>query len=356
MKLSDHVKEILEKSQNLSKKAAEGELIRNAEQEVDPKSIASPADGQSGAAADIITNDNGAEGRTQPGTASEVGSTPLKENAGGVDAAIVEPNKDGEAQAILGAEKEEVTKEDLETMNKAANVVRRIGERIANLPVEDIASSFEKRASAMDAEDLLIKRANEGDYASQCLVDYLTSFNLGMMKKANDMEEMIGDEEVSPEDVMAVEGALNESALENPELLAAEATGEDLGDYEGEDYEDSIDEEDIALGAELEDAAQGAVEDVATSIMEENPEIDAEEAIAYAQEIVADAIQTVDAQQAIGAMDENGEYLVNDEDAMGVADELAKTASANPLRDYAVANLNARLGLSADAFAERLFG
>ena len=66
-----------------------------------------------------------------------------KQTAGGVNAAIVEPNKEGEAAAILDVKKEEVTKEDLEAMNKAANAIRRIGARIANLPVEDIATSLQ---------------------------------------------------------------------------------------------------------------------------------------------------------------------------------------------------------------------
>ena len=109
-----------------------------------------------------------------------------------------------------------------------------------------------------------------------------------------------------------------------------------------------------AVGAEIEAAAQEATMEVAEAIMAEDPSISEEEALTAAQEVVADALMTMDAQQALGAMDENGEYVVGDDEAAQAVDELAKTASANPMRGAVVAQLNAKFGLTPDAFAKRI--
>ena len=93
---------------------------------------------------------------------------------------------------------------------------------------------------------------------------------------------------------------------------------------------------------------------MAEAILTEDPSISEEDALAAAQEVVADALMTMDAQQALGAMGEDGEYLVDDENAAAAIDELTKTASANPMRGAVVAQLNARFGLSPDAFSKRL--
>jgi hypothetical protein len=62
----------------------------------------------------------------------------------------------------------------------------------------------------------------------------------------------------------------------------------------------------------------------------------------------------IDAQQAIGAVDENGEYAVSDEDAAEAVENMTKTASAFPLRDALCSRFNATFGLSPEAFAHRL--
>ena len=69
---------------------------------------------------------------------------------------------------------------------------------------------------------------------------------------------------------------------------------------------------------------------------------------------VADALETVEAQQAIGAVDETGAPVVSDEDAGAAVEAMEKSASDYPLRGVLATAINTRLGLSPEAFAARL--
>lgn len=344
--LTEKLRQILSKEATA---AADSEMINSAEKDPKPTaSVANPADAQTGAAADVIATSNGVEGRIQPGTestATEVDSANAP--AGGIDAALVEPNKEGEAEKVLGVKKDEVTKEEgIDVINKAANAIREIGARLANLPDAELAACFEKKASAQDTpQELLIKAASAGDSSAQFLVDMLASYELGLAKKANDLKE-ISEAGATPEQVAAAETALNEAAMENPDLLLEEEAAADI-DPEAADVLQQV-------GAEIESAAQEATADVAEAILEQDPSIPQEEAYAAAQEAVVDALMTIDAQQAIGAADEEGNYAVDDAAAAAAVDELAKSASAHPMRDAICGELNKRFGLSPKAFATRL--
>lgn len=339
-KLQDELRQVLSKQAS----AADSGLIDSAEQTPAPvASVTNPADAQTGEISDIATNSVGADGRVQPGTSSEV--TDVNAEAagpGGIDVTVIEGNKDGEAADVLNIKDGEISKEEsIDVINKAANAVRSIASRLMSIPDEELVGSFRKEASApATAQEMLIKAASEGDTSAQFLVDMLASYEYGIAKKASDLDSLAA-EGASPEQIAELEDALNAQAIENPEMLAGE------GDAE-------IDPALLEVGAEIEAAAQEATVEVAEAILAEDPSISEDEALAAAQEAVVDAIMTIDQQQALGAVDEEGNYLVDDEAAMGAIDDLTKTASAHPMRDPIVAQLNQRFGLTPDAFAERL--
>ena len=339
-KLQEQLKQILNKEAS----AADSSLLDSAEQTPAPvASVADPADAQTGEINDIVTNSVGADGRVQPGTSSEITDVNAANAApGGIDATVIEGNKEGEAADLLNIKDGEVTKEEsIDVINKAANAVRTIANRLMNVSDEALAGAFRKEASSRDsAQELLIKAANAGDSSAQFLVDMLASYEYGIAKKANDLEQAAADG-ATPEQVAEIEDALNAQAMENPEMLT------EAGDAE-------IDPALAEVGAEIEAAAQEATLEVAEAILAEDPSISEDEALAAAQEAVVDAIMTIDAQQAVGATDEAGNYMVDDEAAAGAVEDLAKTASAHPMRDPIVAQLNARFGLSPEAFATRL--
>jgi hypothetical protein len=247
---------------------------------------------------------------------------------------------------------------------------------------EDAFEALDDATKAMLVEDYIAKQADAGDPACQSIIDYCASFHLGMMKRAND-QAALEEAGVDPEEADA---ALQSAVEENPygvlmdeegnldENIDAEDIPADAMDEEAvaadedmaEADEDMADadayaEEDLAadeiaqeMSAKIEAEAAELTEAIAMDIMEQDPSIPEEEAIAAAEEAVADAIDTAVAQQALGAEDENGEYLVNDEDATAAIEDMEKTASAFPLRDALTQHFNDRLGLSPEAFARRL--
>lgn len=346
---------------NLGKFASEVDSAETKTPEV--AATGTPEELQGSAASDVTVDSvplMGNKGETTPSGIAE---------EGGIDVTNVEETKDGEAAAALDIKEGTVTEEDIDVLNKAANAVRSIGARLMSAD----AFAMNKYASAEDdAVTIMYKRASAGDPSAQACLDWMASFELGMQKKANDMAEAAeatGAE--SEEDLEDIEDTLNASAMEDPELLGAE------GDMDIEDFED-IDEdmeegdvEDLMAeleanpelmaeiqeaGAAIEEAMGEEVETLAEEIMAEDPEVSEEEAYEVAAEHVLDAVETVDAQQLIGAADEDGEPVVSDEDAVAAADEMVKTASAYPLRDVITARLNARLCLNPEGFAQRLFG
>lgn len=339
---------------NLGKFASEVESAETKTPEV--AATGTPEELQGSAASDVTVDSvplMGNKGETTPSGIAE---------EGGIDVTNVEETKDGEAAAALDIKEGTVTEEDIDVLNKAANAVRSIGARLMNAD----AFAMNKYASAEDdAVTIMYKRASAGDPSAQACLDWMASFELGMQKKANDMAEAAeatGAE--SEEDLANIEDALNANAMEDPELLGAEGDM-DVEDLEGDDIEGLMAEleanpelmaEIQEAGAAIEEAMGAEVETLAEEIMAEDPEVSEEEAYEVAAEHVLDAVETVDAQQLIGAADEEGEPVVSDEDALAAADEMVKTASAYPLRDVITARLNARLCLNPEGFAQRLFG
>lgn len=311
---------------------------------------ATAADLQTGAVSGIVDANVVAEGKEQPGGASNImNSSPTE--ATEVTVATTETNEDQDAAAVLNASKGEVVTEDLPAIEKQANALREYGKNLIAGLTDDVLS---KTASAMSADELLRKMASEGNTVAQYMLDYQASFALGMQKKANDITAMVG-ENASPEEVAQAEAMLNQTAAEDPAAILTDANEEEI---EGMNPQDINDEELMAqmegLGAEAEAEAQEAVLDLADVLLEADPELDEPTAIQIAQEEVADALATMAAGQDIGATDEAGEYIVPDEEAMEAIDAMGKTASAHPYRDAICAHLNARIGLDPSAFAARL--
>ncbi len=289
----------------------------------------------------VATDHVGLEG--QPGTDSEITENAAVGGEGGVDATRISGNADGEAAEVLGVVNKEVTEENVENMNKAANALKIIGQQIADAQMAEFEQAINKEASEPSFEELLAKHASAGDERAQFVADLLTAYQRGVEKKASDLEEMNAN---TPESVAAADAALNEAAAENPEAFLAELNGENV--------------DPALLAAAQEEAAavetevQEAILDVAEQILDTDPSVSEEEAVAAAQEAVVDALQMVDAQQAIGAVGEDGEYAISDEDAANAVDTMTKTASDFPLRDALVGRFNATFGLSPEAFAKRL--
>jgi hypothetical protein len=324
-----------------SASAAGSPLLAEAEKNPSSTKLSSPAEGIGDNVDGVVTDHVGVEG--QPGTASEITGNATVEGEGGVDVTQISGNADGEAAEVLGVVNKDVTEENVENMNKAANALRVIGQQIADIQMADFEAAMNKQASELDFEGMLVKHASAGDPRAQFVTDLLSAYQYGMAKKASDIEEMGA---TTPEEAELADAALTEAAEENPEALMADLSGEE------------VDPELIAAAQEeaaaVENEVQEAILDVAEQILDTDPSVSEEEAVAAAQDAVVDALQMVDAQQAIGAVDEDGEYAIDDETAANAVDNMTKTASDYPLRDVLVGRFNATFGLSPESFAYRL--
>ena len=328
-----------------SASAATSPLLSEAEKNPSATKLSSPAEGIGDNVDGVVTDRVGLEG--QPGTDSEITGNAAVAGEGGVDVTQISGNADGEAAEVLGVVNKEVTEENVENMNKAANALRLIGQQIAEAQMADFENAMSKQASEPasepDFEDMLVKHASEGDPRAQFVAELLASYQYGMMKKASDLDEM---GVATPEEAAIADEALNAAAAENPEAFMADLEG---GDADPELLAAAQEE-----AAMVEGEVQEAILDVAEQILDTDPSVSEEEAVAAAQEAVVDALQMVDAQQAIGAVDDNGEYAISDEDAANAVDNMTKTASDFPLRDTLVGRFNATFGLSPESFAHRL--
>ena len=164
----------------------------------------------------------------------------------------------------------------------------------------------------------------------------------GVDKEASAKEEPKQEAPVKKE--AAAEDVVEEVAAE--ETPAGEEVTEEVA--EAPAAEAGVDENAVA-----EQVGQLVI-GIAQEIKAENPEISDDEALEGAAEVVEDALETAQVQQAVGAVDEQGAPVVSDEDASTMVDELKKSASANPLRDMVTPVVNQVLGLSPEAFASRL--
>jgi len=158
----------------------------------------------------------------------------------------------------------------------------------------------------------------------------------------NNPELAAMDKEASAE----VEGAEAPAPADVPAEAAPEAAAE------------VAPEEAAAAGgvdqSEVAEEVGNMVMELAQEIQAQDPSISEEEAIEGAADAVADALNTVDVQQSVGATDESGAPVVDDAAAQEMVDELGKTAAANPLRDLLTPAMNSLLHLSPEAFAKRI--
>lgn len=315
--------------------------------------VKSPADGEIGVVADIHTDVHENEDHELPGAASDiVESKPDNGEHQGLDVTVVPTNEDINAEEILDA------------VQKSASAIRSIAMRIGALSDDELNIAFSKQASAENAfealddntkmmlvEDYIAKQADAGDPACQALIDYTTSFHLGMMKRAND-QAALEEAGIDPEEADA---ALQTAAEEDPYGVLMDEEGnldEDETGVEGTEGDaEAIAQE---MSAQIEAEAAELTAAIAEDIMAEDPSIPEDVALEAAEAQVADAIDTAIAQQSIGATDENGEYLVGDEDAAAAVADMEKTASEFPLRGTLTAHFNDRLGLNPEMFAARL--
>ena len=315
--------------------------------------VKNPADGEIGVVADIHTNVHENEKHELPGAASDIiENKPDDGSQQGADVTVVPTNEDINAEEVLNA------------VNKTASAIRNIAMQIGALSVEEIDAAFSKQASAEDytamVEEYIAKQADAGDPACQALIDYTTSFHLGMLKRANDQAEL----EAAGVDPEVADAELQAAAEANPAGVLMDEEGAADADIDpamleammAEEGAEEGDAEAIAqeMSAEIEAEAIELTEAIAADIMEQDPSISEEEALDAAAEQVADAIDTSIAQQAVGAVDENGEFAMSDDDAADVVDEMEKTASAFPMRGVLTQHFNDRLGLNPEMFAKRL--
>lgn len=143
----------------------------------------------------------------------------------------------------------------------------------------------------------------------------------------------------SAEETVAAE---NVETPEGSEEVVAEAPAETPTE-EGALNQDAVAEE-----------VGNIVLELAQEIKAQDPSISDEEAIQGAADAVADALNTVDVQQAIGEVGEDGTPVMDDATAQGLVNELGKTAAANPLRDLLTPAMNSLLHLSPENFAKRI--
>lgn len=158
------------------------------------------------------------------------------------------------------------------------------------------------------------------------------------------VEEEVVEEEIPAEEIdktASAEGGEGESEDKPAEEAPAAEPAEEAP---------AVDEG----SAEVLNTVGELVEGLAAEIQAQDPNIAPEEAMDAAADQVADALETVEAQQAIGAVDEAGAPVVSDEDAGAAVEEMEKSASAYPLRGVLATAINTRLGLSPEAFAARL--
>ena len=259
--------------------------------------------------------------------------------------------------------------------------VAEIEAEVANEIMAEDPSVAPEEAQAM-AEELVTSQL-EAEIAEEAAAE-MPEDSAGMEQTASgeavevpaDIENESGDELESALEDMVAEVAV-EILKENPEInpeeaieaagelvtdqLAAElagGVGEDVnaGDLEG--MEQTASGEAVEVPAEADATAEEAIEslvlEVASEIQAESPEASEDECIEAAVEAVADAIATAQEQEAIGATDENGEYIVPDDVVAESVEDMAKTAAANPLRDALTPVVATLFGVDQNAFINRL--
>jgi hypothetical protein len=175
--------------------------------------------------------------------------------------------------------------------------------------------------------------------------------------------EVASEEEANALAIEAVADVIRESTggIEGAEEIDKTASAEDGTEEveeveetpEGAVAEDVVEEEIPDVSEDASEVAGELILELAQEIQAQDPSISDEDAAEGAADALIDAIETSQVQQAVGATDENGEPVVDDETAAELVDELDKTASANPMRALLTPAMNGLLGLSPEGFAAR---
>ena len=245
---------------------------------------------------------------------------------------------DEEAQAIAA----QAITETLEEAGAAEGGAEKLDENLVAL-VTRVAAEVQKADPSVSDEEA-------ADIALQSIAEIAEEG--GFDQGAEGVEK-----EASAEKKTKAETKVEKKA--NAEADVAAGAAADADAEAAAAVEDAAVADDAAAAAEIDPAevqsmAEQLVMQLAEDVKAEDPSISDEEAIEIAAESVEDALETVQAQQLVGAADENGNPVVSDEDAAAITDELEKSASAYPCRALLCDVINSHLGLSPEAFAARI--
>ena len=199
---------------------------------------------------------------------------------------------------------------------------------------ENLAALVEQVAEEVKAADPSVSDEEAADIAIQAISEIAEEGGFEDGGEALDKEASA--EPAATDEVPEAEGEAAAAAVPAAEEMAG---AEDAGEVSPE---------------EVQSMAEQLVMELANEVKAEDPSISDEEAVEVAAEAVEDALETVQAQQVVGATDEQGAPVVSDEDAAAITDELEKSASANPCRAMLCHAINSYLGLSPEAFAARI--
>lgn len=208
------------------------------------------------------------------------------------------------------------------------------------VPVEAEEAVEEAAEEAVEEVPAKAEENIEGDIAEA--IDELT------IEAAKEIMEVVP--EASPEEAIELASELVSAKLAeelNAEGMEQTASAE-------ETTEEVVEEVPNEAVAEAEEVIAELINETAAEIKAVMPEVSDEEAMQLAEKAVVDAAETAQEQAAIGATDENGEYLVPDEVAAESIEDMVKTASANPLRDALTPVVATLFGIDQTNFINRI--
>lgn len=212
---------------------------------------------------------------------------------------------------------------------------------VEETPAEEAEVPMEQTASAEEAIDDVAEEAGEENF-EDALLDAAAELSMTITPEIMALDPSLTEEQAAKlaDELVAARVA---------EVFGGAAPAEEVAAPEG--AEEVVNNE---MVAEAEQVLNQVVEATAADIKAQSPEISDEEAVAAAEEAVADAMATLEEQVAIGATDAEGNYMVPDEVAAESIDDMVKTASANPLRDTLTPVVAQLFGVDQSAFIKRV--
>lgn len=212
---------------------------------------------------------------------------------------------------------------------------------VEEAPVEEVEVPMEQTASAEEAIADVAEEAGEENF-EDALLDAAAELAMAVTPEIMALDPSLTEEQ-------AAELADELVAARVAEVFGGAAPAKEVAAPEG--AEEVVNNE---MVAEAEQVLNQIVEATAADIKAQSPEISDEEAVAAAEEAVADAMATLEEQVAIGATDAEGNYMVPDEVAAESINDMVKTASANPLRDTLTPVVAQLFGIDQSAFIKRV--